>query len=206
MGAISFSPLEIKRLSEVIEDRIKERILCGELKPGDRLPTEKALAKQFGVSSVTIREALRGLQAFGFIGKKKGRGGGIFVTHVNIDSLKVPLHNFLSLRRFSPRSNATTPVWFTWAMTRCTIGGQRGPTLRSALWRLTITQCDSSVIAIMKTAWLSRSWPNVLRHGAPRSSASTSAASLAIPFSRSFHARNWLPWPSPYPRGRARSG
>jgi GntR family transcriptional regulator, transcriptional repressor for pyruvate dehydrogenase complex len=79
MDNISFQPIKIRRLSEMIESSIKDFIITGALKPGHKLPNEKEIATQFGVSSVTVREALRGLEAFGIIHKKRGRGGGIFV-------------------------------------------------------------------------------------------------------------------------------
>lgn len=50
-----------KPLYRQIADRIREQITCGELKPGDALPTESALQTEFGVSRVTVRRALRQL-------------------------------------------------------------------------------------------------------------------------------------------------
>lgn len=50
-----------KPLYRQIADRIREQITCGELKPGDALPTESALQTEFGVSRVTVRQALRQL-------------------------------------------------------------------------------------------------------------------------------------------------
>lgn len=101
MAKISFSPIAIRRLSEIIEHRIKSSILQGEIKPGQRLPSERELAKQFSVSIVTAREALRALEVIGYIQRKKGKGGGIFVTEAPSDSVKIPLYDFLSSRKFS---------------------------------------------------------------------------------------------------------
>lgn len=53
---------------------LERLILEGELKPGDRLPTEQELGEHFGVSRVSIRQALRELEARGFIDRKPGRG------------------------------------------------------------------------------------------------------------------------------------
>lgn len=50
-----------KPLYRQIADRIREQIARGELKPGDALPTESALQTEFGVSRVTVRQALRQL-------------------------------------------------------------------------------------------------------------------------------------------------
>jgi GntR family transcriptional repressor for pyruvate dehydrogenase complex len=88
-------PLRIRSLPEIVETRMRELILEGNLVPGERLPTERELCKQFGVSMVTAREALKGLQALGLIEKRKGRRGGIFVAQAKSDSLKIPLYSFL---------------------------------------------------------------------------------------------------------------
>lgn len=47
------------KLSEVVVDRLNAQIRSGELKSGERLPTERALAESMGVSRTVIREAIR---------------------------------------------------------------------------------------------------------------------------------------------------
>jgi len=103
MARISFSPIAIRRLSEIVEHRIKDSILTQEVKPGQRLPTERELAKQFGVSTVTAREALRALEIIGYIERKKGKGGGVFVKELQSDPVKVALYEFLRSRKFTLR-------------------------------------------------------------------------------------------------------
>lgn len=53
---------------------IERTILAGDLQPGDRLPSEQALAKELGVSRVSIRQALHELEQRGLIDRKPGRG------------------------------------------------------------------------------------------------------------------------------------
>lgn len=96
-------PIIIRRASELIERRIRDAILDGKLKSGDRLSTEKKIAEQFGVSLVTIREALKALEVNGLIEKKKGQGGGIFVSAVGNNSIKASLGHFLRLKDLSPQ-------------------------------------------------------------------------------------------------------
>jgi GntR family transcriptional regulator, transcriptional repressor for pyruvate dehydrogenase complex len=60
---------------------IQTRILGHDTDPGDRLPTEKQLTADLAVSRSVVREALRLLEAMGMVKVKKGRGGGIFVSH-----------------------------------------------------------------------------------------------------------------------------
>jgi GntR family transcriptional regulator, transcriptional repressor for pyruvate dehydrogenase complex len=71
-----FAPLEKKRSFDEISNSIKELILDGTLKIGDRLPSEKDLAQQFQVGRQTIREALRLLELSGFVTIQRGPGGG----------------------------------------------------------------------------------------------------------------------------------
>ncbi|MEM1174542.1 MAG: FadR/GntR family transcriptional regulator [Pseudomonadota bacterium] len=63
-----------QRLHQSIAAKIRRRIRDGVYKPGDRLPGERELAEEFGVSRVTIREAEIALQAQGLIRIKTGSG------------------------------------------------------------------------------------------------------------------------------------
>jgi DNA-binding FadR family transcriptional regulator len=67
-------------ISEVVAERIREFMLTEQLKPGDRLGREEDLARDFGVSRPTLREALRLLSSEHLIRASKGPGGGIFVA------------------------------------------------------------------------------------------------------------------------------
>lgn len=59
-GSRSFSPQEIA-------DTLRDRIRTGDLKAGDRLPTQADLAEEFGVERGTVRQALRVLQEAGLL-------------------------------------------------------------------------------------------------------------------------------------------
>lgn len=92
-----FSPVESKRTFEEISSNIKALIIEGVLKPGDRLPSETELAKQFQVGRQTIRESLRILELSGFVQVQKGFGGGPIikdtilgkVTNLLLDAFKM---------------------------------------------------------------------------------------------------------------------
>jgi GntR family transcriptional regulator, transcriptional repressor for pyruvate dehydrogenase complex len=75
-----FAPITIARASSAIADQIRAAIIGGQLKEGERLPPERSLAEQFGVSRVTVRDALRALEAMGLIAVRVGARGGAFVT------------------------------------------------------------------------------------------------------------------------------
>jgi GntR family transcriptional repressor for pyruvate dehydrogenase complex len=96
-----FKPVQAIRMSDHIQKKIKDAILERRLKSGDRLPTEKEMAEQFGVSMVTLREALRALQIFGLIEKRKGQGGGVFVAQMDDESVKASLGHYLSFQNLS---------------------------------------------------------------------------------------------------------
>lgn len=74
-----FRPVVSGRISEMIADQIRSLIRSGELRPGDRLPAERDLCQQFGVSRVTVRDALRLLEGTGLISTRVGARGGATV-------------------------------------------------------------------------------------------------------------------------------
>jgi GntR family transcriptional repressor for pyruvate dehydrogenase complex len=62
------------RLPDKVAGEMQRSILTGVLKPGDRLPTERELGEQFGVSRTVIREAVRSLVAKGLLEVRGGSG------------------------------------------------------------------------------------------------------------------------------------
>jgi GntR family transcriptional regulator, transcriptional repressor for pyruvate dehydrogenase complex len=75
-----FAPVTVARASSAIADQIRTAIVTGRLQEGARLSPERELAEQFGVSRVTVRDALRSLEAMGLIEVRVGARGGAFVT------------------------------------------------------------------------------------------------------------------------------
>lgn len=82
-----FKPLRTKRVFEDVSAEIKQMIFSGILKPGDKLPSEIALAGKFGVSRQTVREAIRRLELSGFIRVRKGSLGGPLVVDTILNSI-----------------------------------------------------------------------------------------------------------------------
>ena len=80
-----FSPITPGRISGMIVEQIRSLIRDGRLTPGDRLPSERELAEQFGVSRVTVRDALRALEASGLVAIKVGASGGAFLRAPSSD-------------------------------------------------------------------------------------------------------------------------
>jgi DNA-binding FadR family transcriptional regulator len=79
----NFDPIKPKRVFEEIVGRIRDEIAAGVLRPGDKLPPERALAEKLGVSRMALREALRSLENAGLIGLRKGPKGGAFILEGN---------------------------------------------------------------------------------------------------------------------------
>ena len=78
---------------------LRERILSGEIARGEKLPTERELAATYGVSSATVREAIRGLATARLLEVR--HGSGAYVT-AKVDQLVgMPLRSIIAMERIS---------------------------------------------------------------------------------------------------------
>lgn len=68
----------LPRVSDAVAEALEKRILEGSLQPGDRLPPERELAVELGVSRPSLREAIQKLASKGLLQSRQG--GGTFVT------------------------------------------------------------------------------------------------------------------------------
>ena len=93
---ITFTPVETQRASEAIYRQISEKITKGELQPGDRLPSERAMMDLFQRSRPTIREALRMLERNGLVQIIPGTRGAL-VTTPGSSTLSESLQNLISM-------------------------------------------------------------------------------------------------------------
>jgi len=92
-----FTAVSPNRMSEAIVDQIKTLIRTNRLRPGDRLPSERELCERMGVSRVTVREALRILEAGGLVEIRVGARGGAFVTTPSSERLGAGLADLINL-------------------------------------------------------------------------------------------------------------
>ncbi len=74
MGKNLYTPIQSLKVFEQIAEQIEKRILDGELRSGDRLPTERELAEQFHASRTAVREAMKILAQKGLVDMRPGRG------------------------------------------------------------------------------------------------------------------------------------
>jgi GntR family transcriptional regulator, transcriptional repressor for pyruvate dehydrogenase complex len=91
--------------------KLREMIHRGELRPGDRLPPERDLARMFGVSRPTLRAGIRSLSAVGALESRQGAGTFVVKTEESpsLDSsplkLMAALHGFTSAEMFEARKS-----------------------------------------------------------------------------------------------------
>jgi DNA-binding FadR family transcriptional regulator len=73
-GAGPLTTIVKTQRSEQVRLQIEQAIRQGDFGPGDRLPSERELVETFGVSRVSVREAIRSLEAVGLVKVQHGRG------------------------------------------------------------------------------------------------------------------------------------
>jgi DNA-binding FadR family transcriptional regulator len=90
-----------RRAFEAVCDRIRREVAAGRLVPGDRLPAERTLAEQFGVSRTAVREALKTLEAAGIVQTQKGVYGGPFIRSGNPEGITHAVRDMVFLGQIS---------------------------------------------------------------------------------------------------------
>lgn len=84
-----FEELPKGSLSDIIVQRITDALISGELKPGDKIPTETEFAENLGVGRNAVREAIKVLVAFGVLEIRRAKG--TYVVDDYSDKLLDPL-------------------------------------------------------------------------------------------------------------------
>ncbi len=92
-----FKKLNQDQMYEKITKEIMDAIFRGDLKPNDKLQSEHELSKTFGVSRVTIREALLSLKHHGVIEVRQGAKGGAYVKKMDIDDVALQMEKVLQV-------------------------------------------------------------------------------------------------------------
>jgi len=85
--------VERKRLYQEVVEQVTERVLNDHLQPGDKLPAERDLALQLGVSRTAVREAIRALEEKGLVEVRQG--AGTFVRSPDSESVSESLALYL---------------------------------------------------------------------------------------------------------------
>ena len=79
-----FTSVRAAQACEQIVQQIEQTICAGTLTVGQRLPSERALAKQFGVSRMTLRRAMQLLEGKGLVETRSGSGTFVIRTGANV--------------------------------------------------------------------------------------------------------------------------
>jgi DNA-binding FadR family transcriptional regulator len=101
-------PIKARKLSDIVERQLRELIAAGKFKPGERLPSELQLSKQFQVSVAPIREALRSLEVSGNIIKKRGKKGGTYVKESNSENVINTLNGYMKINNLTEKDMLET--------------------------------------------------------------------------------------------------
>lgn len=107
----AFKPIRSQRAFEEIAEQIRNELVQGRLGVGSRLPSERALAEQFGVSRNTLREALRSLEHAGLLRLQKGATGGAFITEGNGQVISTGLLDMYHLGAIQPSQLTEARIW-----------------------------------------------------------------------------------------------
>ncbi len=107
----AFTAIRAARAFEEIATQIRGELIAGRLQVGSRLPSERALSEQFGVSRNTLREALRSLEHAGLIRLQKGASGGAFISERSGDAIITGLLDLYHLGAIRPAQLTQARIW-----------------------------------------------------------------------------------------------
>lgn len=96
------------RSSSLVADHLRTLLRDGELQPGSRLPSERDLSAQLGVSRLTVREALRTLEAHGILDIRRGATGGAYVSVPTATNFGQTIDDLLTLQIIAQSDIAET--------------------------------------------------------------------------------------------------
>ncbi len=100
--------LERRSISEQVANRILSMIKSGNLKPGDRLPTEQQMTIAFGISRPPLREALKALTLMGVLSSRQG--GRYTITDLSPSRLVAPFNSVLAVADYDVHEQFETRV------------------------------------------------------------------------------------------------
>lgn len=96
-----FSPIDGKAVTESVATQLETVILNGWIQPGEKLPSERDLQRQFQTGRGVIREALRQLRQKGLIESRQGGNSGTYVKKVSVAEAGEPLALLIRQERIS---------------------------------------------------------------------------------------------------------
>lgn len=117
----SFKKIDALPVYRLVFDAIEQQIVTGAIKPGDLLPTETELARQFGVNRSSVREGIRLLEESGLVRRRSGKRLEVTLPHIpdlaSRASRLLRLHE-VTFRELWEASTAIEPVAARYAAER----------------------------------------------------------------------------------------
>lgn len=92
-----FETISIKKPTDLIIEQIKALISTGVLKPGERLPSERALSEKLNIGRGYIREAIKKMELYGILETRPQ--SGTFVASLGVKALEGLISNVLNLKK-----------------------------------------------------------------------------------------------------------
>jgi GntR family transcriptional regulator, transcriptional repressor for pyruvate dehydrogenase complex len=108
---LPFKRVQTARIFEEVTAQIRQMVVSGKLKTGHRLPAERDLAAQLGVSRSSIREALRALEIAGVVKLYKGGAGGAFIAPRTAEVVVTALQDMFHLGTITPQQLTDARLW-----------------------------------------------------------------------------------------------
>lgn len=107
----NFIPVKGRRAYEDIAANIREMVVDGRLKPGEKLPPEREFAEHLGVGRNVLREALRSLETIGLLEMRRGKWGGAFVSSRPSRAVAEQMTDLLRMGGVSYASVIEARIW-----------------------------------------------------------------------------------------------
>lgn len=147
-------PLDDHPAYRQIANLIEERIVARSLRPGDALPSETDLARQFGVNRSTVREAIRELEVHGLLGRERGEKR-LRVTHPEPRRVSSGVSRALALNDVTfmelwEAMMAIEPAAAHYAALRRTAAQMQGLTRASVRFKRDCTDTATAVAAVVE--------------------------------------------------------
>lgn len=99
-----YNAVRTRRVFEDVCAQIRTQIENGALQPGQRLPSDRALAEQFNISRGGVREALRSLEVAGLVEARSGVNGGFFIRESGSHGVTQAFRDMLGLNQVTVRT------------------------------------------------------------------------------------------------------
>jgi GntR family transcriptional regulator len=148
-----------------IEDRLAEAVRVGDLKPGDRLPSERQLAERLQVSRMTLRQALDSLARRGLVTRAVGRRGGTFVAEPKIErDLSAVSGLTQQLRRQGHRAGASVVSAETIRAGRSAAEALAVPEGARVYEIVRLRYSDGEPLALERSVFPAKRFPGLLDH------------------------------------------